>query len=405
MEEHARLAPSASSIWGPGRCPGSVQMQEAYPEDKESEDAREGTASHWVASCCLESYQAHPESPHPLLPCRSMIGQAAPNGVVITEEMAEAADVYVKDVLGVAQEFGLLRQMRVEQKVMIPRVHAENWGTPDCHIFNPGPMKLYIWDYKYGHRYVDVFENWQMIDYTIGVVDELITSYNIGSAKARGKRGVLLDSEITVVMRIVQPRNYHPDGPIREWEFDASKLRGYANKLQAAAVEALSLTATTKAGPWCRDCTAKRVCATEQMSAFEAMAVVGDMTPWQQTPEQVGVELAILERARSHIDIRVAAKKEEATAMIMAGKSIPGFRTIQGTGRQKWSKPVTEVLLLGELCGVDLKEPAKAITPKKAIDAGVDPTLIAQYSEIPNTGIKLVEDDGSKARKIFGERK
>jgi hypothetical protein len=52
-------------------------MCERFPERADSDAAREGTASHWVASEVLVGRGAEP-----------FTGRTAPNGVIITEEMA-----------------------------------------------------------------------------------------------------------------------------------------------------------------------------------------------------------------------------------------------------------------------------------------------------------------------------
>jgi hypothetical protein len=57
---------------------------------------------------------------------------------------------------------------------------------------------------------------------------------------------------------------------------------------------------------------------------------------------------------------------------------------------------------MGELMGVDLKAQPTTVTPKQAIKAGLDESIIATFSETPESGITLVADDGTAARKIFG---
>src|SRR5690606_25074571 len=69
-----------------------------------------------------------------------------------------------------------------EQRVDIPRVHAECWGTPDfwTAVFpeDERGSKRYVRvvDYKYGHRFVEVFENLQLAAYASGVLSQLSIS-------------------------------------------------------------------------------------------------------------------------------------------------------------------------------------------------------------------------------------
>ena len=83
--DHAFLAPSSAGIWGPGGCPASPTVEAQYPEQEDSEKAREGTAAHWVASERLGG--------------RSVaVGELAPNGVVVDQDMIDGTDAYVADI-------------------------------------------------------------------------------------------------------------------------------------------------------------------------------------------------------------------------------------------------------------------------------------------------------------------
>jgi hypothetical protein len=89
-------------------------------------------------------------------------------------------------------------------------------------------------------------------------------------------------------------------------------------------------------------------------------------------------------------------------ALLKAGHQVPHWAVEHGNGRTVWAKPVAEVLALGAAFGLDLAKPPEAITPKQAIDKGLDPSMAAAYSNTPRGEAKLVVDDGSKARRIFG---
>lgn len=70
-------------------------------------------------------------------------------------------------------------------------------------------------------------------------------------------------------------------------------------------------------------------------------------------------------------------------------------------GRERWIKPEPEVIAMGELMGVKLGV-TKLVTPKQAIKAGMPEAVIKSFTETPRGELKLVPDDGTKARKIFG---
>ena len=57
--------------------------------------------------------------------------------------------------------------------------------------------------------------------------------------------------------------------------------------------------------------------------------------------------------------------------------------------------------MMGDLLGEDIRKPAQLDTPAQCRKKGIDDAVIALYSETPKTAIKLVKDDGSKARQVF----
>lgn len=379
---HSRIAPSSAYQWV--ECTGSVVMQERYPQNEESEDSRIGTASHWVGASLLEAHKAGA----PIDPGQ-FLGTTAPNGVIITEEMIDGAVLYVDDVIEVCSKNDMLKFLNIEESVKCPRVHAESWGTPDSWVYDYQAVVLPVWDYKFGHRAVNPFDNWQLINYVTGIIEALFTDKN--------------EPEIIIDFRIIQPRSYHHEGPIRSWRVEPKMLRAHINRLQSAAIEALGDNPETKSGPWCHDCSARHVCRTAQGAGYNAVDIIGGLAADELPPEALGLEISILERAAKAAEDRLEGLKAHALEVIRSGKHVPGYGVAQGKGREKWAKPVAEVFALGKLYQVDLSKPLEAITPKQAIKAGIDAAVIKAYSMTPQTGLKLVVDDGTQAKRIFSQ--
>lgn len=381
MGDHSFLAPS--SAFRLVECSGSPMLEAMYPELEESEDARNGTASHEAAAPrILAGARANlglNEAPR--------AGAAASNGVILTDEMIEAAELYTANVVETMHATRCYAP-RVEQRVAIGRIHEVMFGTPDCALYHREGLTLYIWDYKFGFEIVEAFENWQGIAYAAGLLDEL------------GVNGID-DQYITVVIRIVQPRAPHREGPIREWRVKASDLRPYFNRLADAAVEAMSANPKTRAGLHCKYCRARHACETLQREALAAAAYVGGVTPFDLTPHATGLELRLLRRAETLIKARKSGLEEQAAAMIKRGDVVPFSALIQGKGRERWAVPPAEVFALGDMFSVGLRKEPEPITPKQAREAGVPAELVDAYAETPRTGLKLVEDDGRRARQIF----
>jgi hypothetical protein len=58
---------------------------------------------------------------------------------------------------------------------------------------------------------------------------------------------------------------------------------------------------------------------------------------------------------------------------------------------------------MGDMMGIDLRKPPAPCTPKQAIAKGIDSAVISQYSETPAGALKLVADNGNKAREVFSK--
>ena len=191
---HSPLAPS--SMARTVQCPGSVVMQQRYPEP-DGPEAQEGEAAHWVFA---EQVERWPESD-------VAVGEIAPNGVVIDQEMLDGAAMMAEHC------FEKTPGQQIEQRVSIAGIHAQCWGTPDARgmVGMNERNWVEISDFKYGHGFVDVFENWQLMCYARGTLDE----YGIDGQA---------EQSTTFMLSIVQPRNYHRDGPIRTWTVPALSL-------------------------------------------------------------------------------------------------------------------------------------------------------------------------------------
>lgn len=368
MTAHAPLAPSSASRRK--ACAGSRKMEALYPQVDDSPASREGTAAHWAASETLSGRIVDS-------------GQIAENGVMLTDEMIDAADMYVDEVRKVGQP------VFVEKRTSINYIHEQCWGTPDAWCMNKSTGTVYLWDFKYGHRFVDVFENWQLIEYAAGILDEL-------------EIDGIQDQHITVVMTIVQPRCYVGGSPVRSWSLRASDLRGYFNAARMFEAKAMSDDAELTVSPECRDCSARHVCPSLQRASYADMNVATEAVPFDLPPQALGTELRYIQSAIDTLTARATSLEEQALSMIRQGKSVPHFTAQHGSGRERWIKPEPEVIAMGELMGVKLGV-TKLITPKQAIKAGMPEAVIKSFTETPRGELKLVQDDGTNARKIFGK--
>lgn len=375
MSVHAPLPPSSAARWG-AQCPASVTLEREHSgiTDAEAEsDRMEGDAAHWFIAQDLKGTPA-------------AVGDTAPNRFVITDEIVEATALFLDEIA--AHRFD--GKLHVEEIVRCSSIHRDNWGTPDLWKFIAEGIggTIYLWDYKHGHRYVDVFENWQLIDYVACILS--------------GEEFIGMDRRaIKVVSCIIQPRNYHPSGPVRKWETTADKLHTFFTQLETFAEEATGPNPRAMVGPECRDCKGRHACQALHDAADSVADTVGGIVALELPPEALGYELRTLERADDLLTARLTGLRAYAESLIRAGKNVPFYQLTPATGREIWTKTTDEVLQLGDLMGVDLKKPTAAITPAQARKAGLTKEVVAGFAARPPGGVKLTQIDLKEARKVF----
>jgi len=383
MTGHALLAPSSANIWV--NCPGSVSMGKDIP-DEATDDTREGDAVHWLAQSALTMSMFF---------LTEAKGIEAPNGVIITDMMIDAALAYVQVVNEVTEGTGPLH---VEEPVVIGRVHSECWGTPDAWENNELKLLLNVNDLKYGHRFVDAFENWQLICYTLGILDAISDG-----------NGLSEHNNTMVNMRIIQPRCYQGNGPVSSWQIRAFELRPYANKLEAAAEEAMGPDPTLHAGEHCRFCKARHVCPSLLEAAADASDYASMSAHTSLSLAAMAYEVEVLRRSADLIEFRLGALETEALTRIQGGELIPGLSAEHGMGNSKWTGKPDEIITMCNLMGVDVTAPTVPITPTQAIakfkKEDVDPAVINSYYGRSPTKAKLTIDNNSKIKDIFSKEK
>lgn len=378
VAQHAFLAPSAAHRWV--RCALAPTLEAAYPETEKSAASLEGTAAHWV----VQQYTKE-------IPLAEVGELTEPDGVPVTQEMREAAQLLrddFRDVLGVFWR----KELRVEKQIQIPSIHERNWGTPDYYaiVESPEEFTLYLWDFKFGHGIVEVFENWQLINYAYGIL----------TSEESALRGV---KPVTIDMRIVQPRAYHRDGPVRSWRIGAESLGRYTQQLVLAAAHACEPNPKATPTPeGCKHCKGRHVCEALQREAYRAADVAQDAQALDLPPQALGLELRTLTRAQSLLEARISGLEAQAIAQIRDGTHVPFWAMESSQGRKVWAKPTQDVLALGDLLGINLAKPPEPLTPTQAQKAGVPAELINTYSARQPGAAKLTADNGDKARQIFG---
>jgi hypothetical protein len=364
---HSFLPPSGASVWS--KCAMWPTMNQRYPQD-ESPEAAEGTAAHWVATEMLVN-RIHPK------------GSPTPNGLIVTDEMIENAELVNETVA--TRMPGL--KLHVEEQIAASRIHPECYGTPDIWAVTGHSRVIEIIDDKFGHRFVDEHFNAQGLCYLSGIIDA-----------AFGVDDDLKD--VRVNFTVIQPRCYYKGSPVRTHSFLVPEAAPYLRALASTALLALAPQPVATTNDGCIYCPGRHSCDALQKAAYSDAEFATDRMPLEMSPTAMGLELTMLMRALDRLGARVSGLQEITLANIKAGKQVPYFHVENGDGRKTWNLPDSDIVAMGELFGVNLSKPG-VVTPAQAKKLGVDDAVISGYSYSPATAAKLVQDNPADVRRTF----
>lgn len=357
-------------------CNGSFRAQQLHPPlDVEPSQSRlEGRACHEVAQRLFRNQ-----------PFGNVIGSLSLDGVVITDELFDAAREYFNEVWGFCNTHGVFDKLRYECHCLVPGYY--NWSCiPDAWVYVPETKVLRVWEGKFGHRIVDVVENWQLIINAIAIID----CYD----------GVEPD---IIEFVIVQPRGFTSEGTVRKWAITYDELRVYRQQVNDTMLRVLDSTPLCTPGPHCLDCSARAHCDALQQQSYAGIDYVQSLQTHNLTGHALGVELSLLERAQEMIKMRLSGLEEQALHEIKQGQHVTFYSAKTTYGRKRWKKdvPVEQVIMMGSLLGQDLKKAVELDTPAQCIKKGIDPSVVEQYAETPVTGVKLERVNERAIKSVF----
>lgn len=353
---HAFLAPSGAGQWGPGRCSGAPSLQRQFPQET-GEEALEGEVAHHAAASAIEGG----ETP---------VGWSHPNGRTYTAAMGEDCSPYVdacrSDMAAATAEggvYGVEAHLHAHYSIS-----DQCEGTPDFFAVFPIARLIRLRDLKYGHGYVDAFENGQLFVYLVAIMDTL---------------GLTLDAGWTLEAFIHQPRNYHPEGPVRRWTLNGEGLVRRLPAWREAAQEALG-NPVCRTGSWCRYCTAAHACVTLQEDASFARGHAGKAALHVQEGLALGRELSANKRALAVLKARQEGLEAQALAMASQGQRVAGWRGGYRDGRTTWSVAKERVFVWCDLLGVNARK-TDTLTPKQVAALGVEARHLETITHTPTT--------------------
>jgi len=349
---HSKLGASSMYRWS--ACPASVRFTKDMPNTS-SVYAQEGTATHAVASDLLEGKGTD----------------------CIDFEMIEAVQVYVEAIRELVTPGATLL---VEHKFDLSCVYPGCFGTADAVIYQPDTKTLYVMDYKHGAGMsVEAEGNPQLKYYALGAL--MTTNFK----------------PVRVVMGIVQPRCFHPAGPVRTTEMDALDLLDFRADLIAFAKETENENAVFADGAHCHFCPGAGVCPHLQSKALAAATL--EFSPAvAYDPDRLKLALD----SREAVKAWLKAVDEFAYHEAEAGRCPTGYKLVAKRPTRKWKAEGDTAEYLqdagftaSQIYDRKLKSPAQveALYPKKK-DV---PEALAALIESVSSRHTLVPDSDKRA--------
>lgn len=364
-----KYPPSSADVWV--NCTGSAALVASNPLPKVNSDDKpnsrlEGKAFDWLVSeTCEHSIDEY-------------LGKLSPDGVLVDEAMIEA----VGDYLGLIGP-----NASIEHQVDLSFFKRGQIGRIDALIVDVECTEIHIVDAKYGHTYVDEFENYQLAIYLKGVLEQ--------NPEYEG---------YTFKLSIFQPRCYSVGGTFRTWEPTLSELNEVIRKVKKSVLLSENKNTTCNVGNHCRKCDARHACTALQKATYQGFEYVDDTVPLVLSDENLAMEYKLLKRFESQVKARLSGIQQDVTSRMQKGLSVPGLSGARGEGRTRWKKDanVQEVIDIAELLEVkDITRPVQLITPNQLSKKGVDSTVISDYIETPQSDFKITEINQKQLRKTF----
>ncbi len=388
--EHSKLfPPSGAYRWS--RCTGSIDLSIDII-DENTDESVEGTTAHYLLEAMLQGFRQRKDADG-ILVGKELVGKSAPNGYIITSEMFDnVIHVYQDIVEIVGNDLDNRAMMKPELVVKCSFIHPQAWGTMDAGYYDKKTNTVYVWDLKYGHLRVDPEENEQLIMYAEGLVEAL----GVDQLNPR------------VTMTVGQPRLYDGSPPIRRWTVQYVDLRPYLNNLKHAADVYRAGRATCNSGAHCLYCPARIKCRTHLDTAARIVDFVHrPIIAIELSAECLSAELTLVKEAADRLKGRIDALEVEIESRLKNGEIVPGWKLEPSFGHAAWKIDLEKVYTIGDLIGVDIRDikPKSPFQVKKILkQKGIDEAVISEYIHKPSRGLKLVKDDGKKAKAVFSNK-
>lgn len=407
---HSLVGASSCERWW--NCPGSNALIATLPTPPNTKYAAEGTVAHALCEDVLRN-KVHFDARWNATAKIGEIYEEDDYQFEVTEEMAEAANLYVNTILADAkriecnlrksvqlsgnnkeawkhwdvptQERINQRWVNIEQSFTLDDVDSEARGTNDASIYVPGET-LIVYDFKYGKGVpVEAIENKQMLYYAIGAAGDKLMEFK------------------SIELVIVQPRAEHPQGPVRRWVTTPQYVNAFKQEL-AKRIKATRTSDKTETGKWCRFCNAKMICPATRTKVNE-IAKIDFQEPAKpntlRTPDQLTpLELKTLLDNADLIENYIKDVREYAFNLLNRGGTVEGYKLVKGgKAHRKWENEELAASMLelefgeDEIYETSLKSPAQI---EKLGSSAKE--VVELYAVRPDSKLVLAKDEDVRER-------
>lgn len=368
MRMHAKLSPSGAYRWM--KCPGSVRLEEGFP-DTTSPYAAEGTLAHSVLEAVIK--HRFPDNPKKKFNFNAEIEKLKKSEFWDPEMLEHANDA--ADFAAEKLKEDKNRIVMPEQRVDISRWVPDSFGTVDMPIVGGGVLT--VADYKYGKGVpVSVEDNEQLMLYALGLYDLFSPVWDIQQ----------------IEMAILQPRC----GGTSVHTISTEELLKFGEYAKERAEAALADNAETAAGEWCKFCKARQVCRTRADKNIQLAGFVKEK-PETLTNEEIGEYL----KKGSEVASWLADLQDYALAELLAGRAVEGWKAVEGRANRAWTdedaafKKILEAKLADEALLYNRKRITLAQT-EKLLGKKVFNANLSEFVSTPKGKPALAEESDKR---------
>lgn len=343
-------------------CNGYKSLKGIAPFNESTEQIDEGVAAHWMCEQVFNGADV-----------KELINVKAPNGVFITQEMAD----YCQEYLDFIKQGG-----DVETDTSYRSDKYEVRGRAD--FIKATDNELIIADLKYGWRIVEPKMNWTLISHAYG--------YLIKHPELQNK---------DIELRIYQPRPFHPEGTVRAYRMTyVDFLTNVLPLLRETLENPLNIVKTSQ---HCHNCACMSNCPAAQIAAMNALDISSNAFDSEIDNDRLSWMLSTLKTAQEVIKQSLTAYEDLAMHRIQDGNEVKGYNVQTALGVTTWNEDINPEFIK-TFSGIDITT-KKLITPAQAKKLGLKEDIIEQCTHRANNGFKLVRIDNNKlAEKMFGKK-